>query len=69
MWWPNPEAINELTVEETPEGFSFSAPEGSECSKWLEHFNQTEELRQEFSKAIIDTILKYIEKEKSCGST
>ena len=60
MWWPSPEALNDLTVEETEEGFDLSAPTGSECGLWLAHFSETEELRQEFQTKFNNCLLNYI---------
>jgi hypothetical protein len=60
MWWPHPDDLKNLTVEKTEDGFVFYAPEGTECSKWLNHFNQTEELREEFTNAISEVLRKYI---------
>jgi hypothetical protein len=70
MWWPHPDDMKDLKVEENPEGvFYFSAPEGSECARWLDSFNQKEELRKEFNEAILKAILAYIKKDEECGST
>lgn len=61
MDWPNPKALNDLEVVELPDGgFEFSAPEGTECAKWLDHYNQTEELRKEFASIIVNAIMTYI---------
>jgi len=71
MKWPTPESFKDLTILELPNGggFEFSAPEGTECANWLNHYNQTEELKKEFCKLIINAILAYIEKDKECGPT
>jgi L-rhamnose isomerase len=60
MWWPTPESLKDLTVEETEEGFDLSAPDGSECGLWLAHFSETEELRQEFQTEFETCLLNYI---------
>jgi hypothetical protein len=65
MWWPHPDDMKDLTVEESPDGgFCFSAPEGSECARWLDYFNQTEELRAQFGATIIEALKAYIKKEE-----
>lgn len=60
MKWPHPDALKDLVVEETDDGFIYSAPEGTECAKWLEYYNQTEELREEFKNAIMTAIKQYV---------
>jgi hypothetical protein len=63
MWWPTPESLKDLTVEETEEGFDLSAPEGSECGLWLAYFSETEELRQEFQAEFETCLLNYIQEQ------
>ena len=60
MWWPHPKDLQDLEVEENEEGFTLSAPEGSECFLWLQHFNQTEELRLEFETELQNCLLNYL---------
>lgn len=60
MWWPNPKALEDLTVEEIEDGFQLSAPDGSECGDWLKHFTQTEKLKQEFQLELETCLLNYL---------
>lgn len=60
MWWPKEEDLKDLSVEETDDGFAFSAPEGSECARWLDYFDQTEELKKEFKESIMNAISNFI---------
>lgn len=56
MWWPSPEAVDDLTVEETEKGFKLQAPDGTECACWLSYYSQTEELRKVFEAALVDML-------------
>ena len=44
FWWPSPEAFENLTVEDADEGFTFDAPDDSECGEWLAFWSQSPEL-------------------------
>ena len=63
MWWPHPDAFDALTVTDTEEGFELSAPDGSECAFWLEYFNFTEELHEEFETAFVEMLRDAANKE------
>jgi hypothetical protein len=63
MWWPTPESLKDLTIEETDEGFDLSALGDSECGLWLAHFSETEELRQEFQTEFQTCLLNYIQEQ------
>ena len=60
MWWPSPQAFSELAVEDTEEGFSLEAPDGTECASWLNYWGQDEEhhefFEREFTKVLIDYV-------------
>lgn len=60
MWWPSPEAFDDLNIEDTDFGFSLSAPDGTECAEWLNYWNQSEDHEKtfgaEFMKAILDFV-------------
>ena len=62
MWWPHPDAFDELTVTDTEEGFELSAPDGSECGLWLGYFNRTEELQKEFETAFVQILREAVVK-------
>jgi hypothetical protein len=40
MWWPSPEALEDLTVKDAEHGFDLSAPDDTECGEWLAFWNQ-----------------------------
>lgn len=69
MWWPSPKDLEDLEVEENEGGLSFSAPEDSECSAWLQYFSQTEELRLEFENEINNCLLLYLNQKEQDGET
>ena len=56
MWWPHPDAFDDLTVTDTETGFELSAPDDSECALWLEYYNSTKELHNEFETAFVDML-------------
>jgi len=62
FWWPSPEAFDDLTVEEIEDGFSFTAPDETECGAWLAYFNETPERQEIFSVALIASIKEQIER-------
>ena len=63
MWWPNPEDLQDLEIEETEEGFSLSAPEDTKCALWLKHYSQSEELRSEFEAEFQKCLENYIKEQ------
>jgi hypothetical protein len=60
FWWPSPEAFDDLTVEEIEDGFSFTAPDDTECGAWIAYFNETPERQEIFSVALIESIKEQI---------
>ena len=62
MWWPHPDAFDNLTVTDTEEGFELSAPDDSECALWLGYFNSTEELHKEFETAFVQMLREAVER-------
>ena len=56
FFWPSPEAFDDLTVEDTDEGFTLTAPDDSECGEWLAYWNQSpdhiELFTEEFTKVL-----------------
>ena len=66
MWWPSPEAFEDLSVEDAEYGFDLSAPDGTECAEWLSYWNQDEAhhkvFEDEFIKVLSDYANKTLEK-------
>lgn len=62
IWWPSPEAFDDLTVEDAEHGFTLSAPDGTECAAWLDHYNQTDELREQFNEAFTACLKQHLER-------
>jgi hypothetical protein len=60
MWWPSPEALEDLTVEDAEEGFTLEAPDDSECGEWLAFWNQSPEHIEIFSDAFIEALMSRI---------
>jgi len=59
IWWPSAQALDELIIEEIPEGFSLSAPDGTECSAWLGYYMESEERQEQFNKCFLEAIITY----------
>lgn len=71
IWWPSRKALADLVVEDAEEGFTLSAPDGSECADWLSYYNQTEELREQFTAELTQALMNYLNKlqdEDGCPS-
>jgi hypothetical protein len=65
FFWPSPEILTDLVVSQIGEtSFEFSAPEGTECAKWLSLFDKTPELQEEFRSNVIKMILASIDARK-----
>jgi len=56
FWWPNPGAFDDLTVEDTEEGFTLEAPDDTECGEWLAHWNQSPEHIELFTEAFTEAL-------------
>lgn len=69
MWWPHPDAFDDLTVTDTETGFELSAPDGSECAIWLEYFNRTEELHEEFETSFVEMLREAADRALTTHST
>jgi hypothetical protein len=62
MWWPSPEAFEDLTVEDAKRGFDLLAPDDTECGEWLAYWNQDEAHRALFEKEFTSVLLNYANK-------
>lgn len=61
MWWPSPEALQDLQVEDWEEGFHLSAPDGTACAEWLNFWTQSKEHEQIFSQAFEEMLRIYLD--------
>jgi hypothetical protein len=61
FFWPSPDAFEDLTVEDTDEGFTLTAPDDSECGEWLAYWNQSPEHLELFTEEFTKTLTSYIE--------
>lgn len=61
MWWPSPEAFDDLVVEDAEHGFDLSAPDATECGEWLSFWNQDEEHHTFFEQEFIQVLKNYAE--------
>jgi len=62
MWWPSPEAFDDLTVEDTEEGFTLEAPDDTECAEWLAYWDQDEAHHKIFEDEFIKVLTHYANK-------
>ena len=69
MWWPHLDALDDLTITDTETGFQLSAPNGSECAVWLEYFNRTEELHEEFETSFVEMLREAVDRALTTPST
>ena len=60
MWWPSPEALKDLQVEDSEEGFTLSAPDGTDCAAWLNYWSCSEEHQKVFNEAFTDMLQAYL---------
>jgi hypothetical protein len=61
FWWPNPGAFDDLTVEDTEEGFTLEAPDDTECGEWLAYWNQTPDHIECFTEAFTKCLQNHID--------
>ena len=61
FWWPNPGAFDDLTVEDTEEGFALEAPDDTECGEWLAYWNQTPDHIECFTEAFTKCLQNHID--------
>ncbi len=59
MWWPSPEAFEDMVVEDAEHGFDLSAPDDTECGEWLAYWNQDEAHHKIFEEEFITVLRHY----------
>ena len=59
MWWPSPDAFEDLVVEDAEYGFVLSAPDGTECAEWLAFWNQDANHHVQFEEEFIKALTHY----------
>jgi len=69
FWWPNPGAFDDLTVEDTEEGFTLEAPDDTECGEWLAYWNQSPEHVECFTEAFIQALKNNLDLLEEHGQT
>lgn len=62
MWWPHPDSLKDLTVNDSETGFDLSAPDDTECGDWLKYWNQSEEHQKFFSEQFVKVLINQLEK-------
>lgn len=60
MWWPHPDAFNDLDVTDTEDGWQLAAPDDSELGNWLAYWSQDEAHHKFFEAEFIATLLSHI---------
>lgn len=69
MWWPHPDSFSDLTVEDTDNGYSLSAPDDTECAAWLSYWSQDEEHHVFFEQEFIKVLFNHIKTLENDGET
>ena len=59
MWWPSPEAFEDLEVTDIETGWQLSAPDGTELADWLSYWSQDEEHHVFFEKAFLEVLTNH----------
>jgi hypothetical protein len=59
MWWPSPEAFEDLTVTDIDTGWQLSAPDDTELAEWLNYWSQDEEHHAFFEKAFLEVLTNH----------
>ena len=59
MWWPSPEAFEDLEVTDIEEGWQLSAPDDTELAEWLDYWSQDEEHHVFFEKAFLEVLTNH----------
>jgi predicted lipoprotein len=59
MWWPSPEAFEDLEVTDIEEGWQLSAPDDTELAEWLNFWSQDEEHHAFFEKAFLAVLTNH----------
>lgn len=67
MWWPHPDSLQDLVVEDSETGWTLSAPDDTECATWLSYFSQSEEHRSFFEKHFTEMLITYCEQLEKNG--
>jgi len=60
MWWPHPDAFQDLKVTDTETGWQLEAPDDSELGNWLGYWNQDEVHHAFFEAEFIAALLAHI---------
>ena len=61
FWWISLEAFDDITVEDTEEGFALNAPNESEAGQWLAYYDSTEELKAQFTQELMKALMDRVE--------
>ena len=59
MWWPSPEAFEDLTVTDIETGWQLSAPDDTELAEWLTYWSQDEEHHEFFQTVFVKALTEY----------
>ncbi len=62
FWWPSLGDFDDLTVEDTGVDFALSAPDGTECAAWLQHWSASEERLEVFRKELKTVLINHANK-------
>jgi hypothetical protein len=61
FWWPHPDSLLDLKVEDVEDGYDLSAPDNTECGDWLSYWSQSPEHVQVFTDAFTEALKSHID--------
>lgn len=59
MWWPSPEAFEDLTITDIETGGQLSAPDDTELAEWLDYWSQDEEHHEFFQMVFVKALTEH----------
>lgn len=59
MWWPSPEAFEDLEVTDIEDGWQLSAPDDTELADWLNYWSQDKEHHEFFQTVFVKALTEH----------
>lgn len=65
MWWPHPDAFDDMVVEDWVDGYTLSGPDDSPIGEWIAFWNQSAEHAEFFTQEFVKTLKEHVEHVKT----
>ena len=65
MWWPHPEAFDDMVIEDWVDGYTLSGPENSLIGEWIAFWNQSAEHQEFFTQEFVKTLADHVKNGKT----